>query len=71
VLPGVPEYSPLPGTESPHLFTYKSDLRFSIGIADLKMLIRQGLMRMQVNNPGHITLYFADGSTGASGASPV
>lgn len=58
VFPGIPEYNTNLGTESPHLFSYKSDTRFAVNMTDLKMLLRNGLMRMQVNNPGHITLYF-------------
>jgi hypothetical protein len=59
VFPGKPEYNVQLGSEAPHLFSYKADARFSIDIDGLKMLIRNGLMRMRVNNPGHITLYFA------------
>jgi hypothetical protein len=55
-----PEYKHLPNTESPHLFTMKSDTHFSVGVADMRILIRNGLMRIQVNDPGKITLYFAD-----------
>lgn len=56
-----PEYKLNTGlTESPHLFTVKCDTHFSVGMADLKILLRNGLMRIQVNEPGHITLYFAD-----------
>ena len=54
------EYAHHPGTESPHLFTYPVNMRFSIGLADLKVLLRNGLNRVQSNDPGKITLYFAE-----------
>ncbi len=74
VFPGIPEYNTILGTESPHLFSYKSDTRFSVNMTDLKMLLRNGLMRMQVNNPGHITLYFGptgDEAAPGSGGAPT
>jgi hypothetical protein len=69
VFPGLPEYNYQIGTEAPHLFSYKSDTRFAVNMTDLKMLLRKGLMRMQVNNPGHITLYF--GPTGEEKGPPA
>ncbi len=59
---GHPEYGFLPNFEAPHMFTYKAATNFSLGMADLKILLRAGLMKIQVNEPGHITLYF--GPTG-------
>jgi hypothetical protein len=57
-----PEYKHLPGTETPHLFTYPANLKFSIMKPDIQTLLRQGLMRMQTNDINNITLYFADKS---------
>ena len=57
-----PEYSHLPNTETPHLFTYPANHKFSIMRADLQTLMRQGLGRIQTNDPNFVTLYFADKS---------
>lgn len=63
------QYRHHPGTETPHLFTFPLTGRsaaghvvsFSINAADLRILMEQhGLLRMQSNEPGEITLYFAD-----------
>lgn len=42
------------------LLDAKADERFSIMKLDLESLLRQGLIRMQVNRPGTITFYFQD-----------
>jgi len=63
-------YRYLPDTEAPHLFTFPTTGRsraghavsFSINSADLRVLLNQHkLMRIQSNDPGEITLYFAEG----------
>lgn len=67
---GHPEYGFIPGGfESPHMFTYKAATNFSLGLADLKILLRNGLMKIQVNDPGKISLYF--GLTGDEVAPPM
>jgi hypothetical protein len=57
------------GTETPHLFTFPLQGRgyagqatsFSINFADMQILMEQhGLLRMQSNDPGEITLYFSE-----------
>ena len=63
------------GTETPHLFTFhtegwlpghglppgKARRSFSINAADLKILMEvHGLLRIQSNTYGEITLYFAE-----------
>jgi hypothetical protein len=57
---GYPEYRHLAGAEDPHLFTFKASMKFAVNVADLKVLIRNGFSRIQVNDPGQITLYFTD-----------
>ncbi len=57
---GYPEYRHLAGAEDPHLFTFKAKMNFSVNVADLRTLIRNGFSRIQVNDPGEITLYFTD-----------
>jgi hypothetical protein len=42
------------------MVTTRSDLRFSILERDLESLMRLGLVRIQVNDPGEISLYFKD-----------
>lgn len=67
---GHPEYQHLAGAEDPHLFTFKSSTNFSIAEKDLRTLLRMGMSRIQVNDPGKITLYFsplaAEGEMGAA-----
>lgn len=42
------------------MVTTRSDVRFSILPRDLESLMRLGLVRVQVNEPGTISLYFQD-----------
>ena len=58
-LSGTPTYKFYPASpEEPHLFTVPSNERFSINMTDMKILLCNGLTRIQVNDPGKITLYF-------------
>lgn len=64
------KYRHHPGTETPHLFTFPltgrssaghTVMSFSINAADLRILMdAHGLLRMQSNDPGEITLYFSE-----------
>lgn len=44
--------------EPVHMFTVKSDTRFSIAEGDLKRLVEFGLNQIKANDPGHVSLYF-------------
>jgi len=51
---------PAHGTEPEiHMLTVKADTRFSIMGADMRTLLKLGLVRMQVNNPGTMDIYFS------------
>lgn len=45
-----------------HMLTAKTDVRLSIMRRDLESLLDQGLVRIQVNEPGTIDFYFEDES---------
>ena len=53
-------YKNYPGTEAPHIFRYPCNTRFSTNMAGLRILLRTGLMRVQVNEINFIDLYFAE-----------
>jgi hypothetical protein len=55
---GHPTYKFYPGVPEPHLFTYPAS-SFSVNMTDLKILLRNGLTRIQSNDPSKITVYFA------------
>lgn len=48
--------------EGVHMLTAKADVRLSIMRRDLESLLDQGLVRIQVNEPGTIDFYFEDES---------
>ena len=43
-----------------HMFTVKADHQFGILKKDLESLLRLGLIRIQSNDPGEISLYFSE-----------
>lgn len=53
-------YKFYPISETPHIFRYAADFKFNIQIRDLETLIKFGMMRIQVNEPGYIDLYFQE-----------
>jgi len=44
--------------EAPHIFRYKAGHNFYLTLGSLRGLIRHGLSRIQVNEPGFIDIYF-------------
>lgn len=54
---GKPEFTYFPNDEI-SMFTYKCDTKFSITGRDLETLMGHKLVKVQVNKPGTISLYF-------------
>lgn len=46
------------GVAEPHLFTYPASTRLSITGSDLKILLKNGMTRIQCNEPNEVTFYF-------------
>jgi len=40
------------------MYTFKHDYKFGITVRDMQSLMEQGFLKMQVNTPGEISLYF-------------